>query len=171
MELFIPSLLVLLIAGLLSFLIIPRLSVPIVLIISLIILVIVMRNHYSVFYSEYRYQTWTEQVKAYAPYVVIGVLIIFIFSSISFILQYKSAPQGGLEIPEVAPLPSASSATNPVTSVINSAINGASNIAKSVQTTVTNAVNNVTKPRANNGQSSYNLTSLMPSANKNKSIL
>jgi len=167
MELFIPSLLVLLIAGLLSFLVIPRLSVPIVLILSLIILIIVMRNHYSVFYSEYRYQTWTEQVKAYAPYVVIGVLIIFIFSSISFILQYKSAPQGGLEIPEVAPLPSATSATNPVTSVINSAINTANDISKSVKATVTNVVNNINKPKAN-GQSSYNLTSLMPNSNKNK---
>ena len=79
MELFIPSLLILLIAGLLSFLVIPRLSVPIVLILSLIILAVVMRNHYYVFYSEYRYQTWTDQLKEYAPYIVIAVLIIFIF--------------------------------------------------------------------------------------------
>ena len=168
MELFIPSLLILLISGLLSFLVVPRLSVPIVLLLSLIILAVVMKNHYYVFYSEYRYQTWTDQLKDYAPYVVIGVLIIFIFSSISFVLQYKSAPQGGLAIPEVAPLPPASTATNPVTSVINAGIKSANELVNTANTVVTNVIN-ANKPK-NAGQSSYNLTALMGS-NKNKSAV
>jgi hypothetical protein len=170
MELFIPSLLVLLIAGLLSYLIIPKLSVQIVLILSFIILVIVMKNHYTLFYNEYRYQTWTVQLKEYASYVIVGVLIIFIFSSMSFILQSATTSAlGGNIIPEVAPLPSASTATNPVTSVINSAINSASSLAKSAQTTITNVVSGTNKSRTN-GQSSYNLTGLM-GAKKNNSIL
>ena len=63
MELFIPSLFVLLIAGILAFALVPRLSVPIILLLSLVILMFTMRKHMYDFAAEYRYSTWQYQLR------------------------------------------------------------------------------------------------------------
>jgi hypothetical protein len=161
MELFIPSLFVLLIAGLFSFLIIPRLSVPIVLFVSMIILVYVLRNHYSLFYNEYRYSTWQYTLKQYAPYVMILFLFIIIFTSSSF------ASFDGISEPPTSfsPLPPASTATNPITSALNTGMRSISNVASSVTGAITEAVNS-NASKNSKSSSTYNLTSLFTSNKK-----
>ena len=167
MELFIPSLLVLVIICLFAFLIIPRMSIPLILIFSIIILVYVLRNHYHLFYNEYRYSTWQYNLQQYAPFVIVFVLAIFIFTTVG-ITTYRgnSVPT---TMPEIPPLPSASSATNSVTSVINNGMKAASDAVTAVTDTVSNITKtNVVKNVRNQGSSStYNLTSLLTS-NKNK---
>ena len=167
MELFIPSLLVLLIISLFVFLVIPRMSIPIILFFSMVSLVYVLRNHYYLFYSEYRYSTWQYTLQQYAPYVIVFVLAVFIFTTVG-ITTYRgnSVPTS---MPETPSLPSASSATNVVTSVINSGMKAASDAAAAVTNTVSNITKtNLAKNTRNQGTSStYNLTSLLTS-NKNK---
>jgi hypothetical protein len=157
MELFIPSLFVLLIAGLFSFLIVPRLSVPVVLFLSMSILVYVLSKHYSLFYNEYRYSTWQYSLKQYAPYVLLLVLFLIIFTSSSF------ATFDGISQPPTSfsPLPPASTATNPITSALNNGMRSISNVA----TSVTGAINpNASKNTKSS--SAYNLTSLFSSNKK-----
>ena len=163
MELFIPSLFILLIAGLLAFFIIPRSTVPVVLSISFLILLYVLRDHYGKFYNEYRYSTWQYTAQAYAPYIIVAVLILFILTSSSFVLQSS----GGQ--PQITALPTATSATNPVTSAINASIRAvttaatsASTAATSAVTAATNAVKNIGKK--NNSGSAYNISSLLGSS-------
>jgi len=167
MELFIPSLLILVIVCLFAFLIVPRMSIPIILFFSMITLVYVLRNHYYLFYNEYRYSTWQYNLQQYAPFVIVFVLAIFIFTTVG-ITTYRgnSVPT---TMPEIPPLPSASSATNSVTSVINNGMKAASDAVTAVTDTVSNITKtNVAKNVRNQGSSStYNLTSLLTS-NKNK---
>lgn len=160
MELFIPSLLVLVIISLFVFLIIPRMSIPVILFFSALILVYVLQNHYNLFYNEYRYSTWQYNIQQYAPYVIILVLIVFVFTSVG-IATYTgySAPT---TMPEIPSLPSAASATNSFTSAINNGIKAVSSAATSVTNKVTDAVNNLSRKNTkNNSSSTYNLTSLL----------
>ena len=164
MELFIPSLLILLVAGLFAFLIIPRMTVPLILLLSVLILLYVLNNHYHHFYSEYHYSTWQDRLRDYSPYVIVVVLIFFIFTSSSFAMWKGAASP---IIPETPPLPSASSATNTVTSAINTGIRSVTNTVGDVKSLVTNIVSGTTKVNAGkNTSSGYNLTALLGSKNK-----
>jgi hypothetical protein len=163
MELFIPSLLTLLISSLLAFVLLPRLAVPIVLLLSLVILVYVLRTHYATFSDEYRYSTWQYQLQQYAPYVIIVVLISFILTSIGFIFQGG----GAVTVPtvETPSLPSANSATNPITSAINTGLRAAQNTVAAAATAASDAAEAVTNvlstKRNNRAPANYNLTSLL----------
>jgi hypothetical protein len=168
MELFIPSLLVLLIAGLLAFLIIPRSTVPVVLGVSLLILLYVLNDHYGKFYNEYRYSTWQYTAQGYAPYVIVAILILFILTTSSFTL-HSSGWQTQVQTPT---LPTATSATNPVTSAINSGIRAVSSTAAAATTAVTNTVAAATSAVKNAGKnknsgSAYNISALLGSTTKN----
>jgi len=162
MELFIPSLFVLLIAGLFSFLIIPRLSVPVVLFLSMAILVYVLSKHYSLFYNEYRYSTWQYSLKQYAPYVLMLVLFIMIFTSSSF-ATFDGISQPPTSFP---PLPPASTATNPITSALNNGMRSISNAASSVTGAIGDVVNPTNASKNSKSSSAYNLTSLFSSNKK-----
>ena len=169
MELFIPSLLVLLILSLFIFLIAPRLSIPFVLFFSMVTLVYVLRNHYYLFYHEYRYSTWQYTLQQYAPYVIVFVLAVFIFTSVG-ITTYNGQSVIPTTMPEIAPLPSASSATNVVTSAINTSLKAASDTATAVSNTISDTVTNMTRTNVSKNtkpsSSTYNLTSLLTSNKK-----
>jgi hypothetical protein len=170
MELFIPSLLILLILYLFLFLIAPRLSIPFILFLSMVVLVYVLRNHYFLFYNEYRYSTWQYTLQQYAPYVIVFVLSVFIFTSVG-ITTYTGQPTP-TKMPEIPPLPSAASATNSITSAINNGLKTVSETATKVTNTVSNTVSDLVKKNNSNtknqgSSSTYNLTSLLTS-NKNK---
>lgn len=147
----------------------PRMSIPLVLFFSMVTLVYVLRNHYYLFYHEYRYSTWQYTLKQYAPYVIVFVLAVFIFTSVG-ITTYNGQPVIPTTMPEIAPLPSASSATNVVTSTINTGLKAASDTATAVSNTVSDAVTNLTRRNVSKNtktsSSTYNLTSLLTSNKK-----
>jgi uncharacterized membrane protein YgcG len=120
MELFLPSILVLLIACGIVFAIIPKLSPMIIAVLSLVLLTVATYHHFSLFSSEYRLSTWQDILKTYAPGVFIIVLIIFIIFSIIGFFGGTSVPVPGL--PYVPGLPPANTSTNMLTETINNGL-------------------------------------------------
>ena len=121
MEVFLLSLTSLLIVALLVFLVLPRLGAQVLVILSLVLLVFCIYNHYKLFASEYRFSTWQEQLKWYAPVVTYVVITIFIF----LYLGYLFSSQGSSILPTTNLSPSAlasvtTTANNTVSSITNS---------------------------------------------------
>jgi hypothetical protein len=86
MELFIPSILALIIAAAIVIFVLPRLSSVILGSLALIFVIIAAYQHYNFFYTEYRESTWQLPLLQYAPYLLLGGLVLFlIFFSINFI--------------------------------------------------------------------------------------
>lgn len=78
MEFFLPSILFLLVACGIVFFVIPRFGPLVLAGISLILLILGIYNHYSLFQTEYRLSTWQTGLIAYAPFVMIGSLVVAI---------------------------------------------------------------------------------------------
>ena len=136
MELFIPGLVVLLIAALFAFVVLPRIGAKVLVVVSLLALIAAGIHHYSFFASEYRLSTWQYSLSAYAPFVVLGLAILFIFAAIGFLFmgseskaQVIEAVASPLETIQervanaAAAMPSANSATNPITAAVNTGLN------------------------------------------------
>jgi len=131
MELFLPGLLVLLISAIFVFMILPRMGTVVLAVVCALSLVAVLLHHYNMFASEYRLSTWQNGLAAYAPLVVLGFAILIITAVVISLFTGKSvvetiqAPieklQSGIA-ESIQAMPSAVSATNPVTSTINTAI-------------------------------------------------
>ena len=117
MEFFLPSILFLLVACGIVFFVIPRFGPLVLAIVSLILLGLGVYNHYSLFQTEYRLSTWQMGAVAYAPYVMIGALVLSIILYL-FYLAPVGANANNSSAPSMS-LPSAESATNPITSGIN----------------------------------------------------
>jgi hypothetical protein len=131
MELFIPGIATLLIVALIVFLVLPRLGAPVLAALSIILLAYGVYNHIQLFSSEYRYSTWQDQFKFYAPFVLIGGLILAVLMYIGFLF--------GTEGPSALPASSVPIAN--ATEVVNSANNAANTIANAVNNAVTNVTN------------------------------
>jgi len=84
MQLFIPSVITIVIAAVLAFLVIPRTGALILAGVSLLAIIAVGIHHYNLFYSEYMLSTWQNGIGANAPFLVLGLAIVFIISSILF---------------------------------------------------------------------------------------
>ncbi len=163
MELFLPGFATLLIAGLIVFLIIPRLGAPILAALSVALLAYGVYNHAQMFGYEYRYSTWQEILKRYASYILIGVLIVFILIYISF-LFFTEGPEA---------LPASNFNNSGGTG------NGVKNIVNSIGETVQNAtevateaVNNIANSLSGNNSRSNreglltNLSNILASPTK-----
>lgn len=131
MELFLPSIAALLIAGIIVFLVLPRLGAPILAVLSLVLLAYAVNNHMQLFSSEYRYSTWQEQFKQYGPFILIGVLILLSLGFISYLFMGSGA----------SALPATNlPANNAAVQVVNQAANQVTNAAAQAAEGVTNAV-------------------------------
>ena len=139
MELFLPGLLVLLISAIFVFMVLPRMGTVVLAVACGLSLMAVLLHHYNMFASEYRLSTWQNGLAAYAPLVVLGFAIIIVISVAVSLFTGKSvmetiqAPieklQSGIT-ESIQAMPSAVSATNPVTSTINNAIKNGSTATK-----------------------------------------
>jgi hypothetical protein len=134
MELFLPGVIILILAAFFAFLVVPRVGSAILAIFSLFAIVAVGVHHYSLFHSEYQLSTWQYGLASYAPWITLAFAILFIIASIFFIVGEKT--KNIVEEAIVAPvetltnaveeainsLPPAETATNAVTSAINTSI-------------------------------------------------
>lgn len=131
MEIFLPGLLVLLISALFVFMVLPRMGTIVLAVICAVTLVGVLIHHYSMFASEYRLSTWQNGLADYAPLIMLAFAILIVIAVALSLFSGKSvteiiqAPietiQSGIAA-SIQAMPSASSATNPVTSAVNTVI-------------------------------------------------
>jgi hypothetical protein len=151
MEFFLPSILVLLVAAAIVFFVIPRFGPLVLAVVSLVLLGIGIYNHYSMFQNEYRLSTWQLGAVAYAPYLLIGAVILMIILYLTYLLPSGSAASGN-NTPANANananvkantinLPPPETATNVITEGANNAIRAAANLAN-VKVNTTNQPNN-----------------------------
>jgi len=134
MELFLPGVLILLLAAFFAFLVLPRIGSTTLIAMSVIALFAAAYHHYYMFSSEYRMSTWQDGLSAYAPWVII---LLAFFMVINFLMRMGPGAASGPSIVDnlttsiansTSSMPSASSATNSVTAGINRAINTTKNV-------------------------------------------
>lgn len=135
MELFVPGLIILIIAGFYVFLVLPRLGPMVLAVVSLLALVLAGINHYSMFYNEYKLSTWQFTLAAYTPWVVLGLALVTMIGAIIFmftgseasakVMNAVSTPMEAIQAAvsnSVNSMPSANSATNPLTAALNTVV-------------------------------------------------
>jgi len=138
MEIFLPSLIIILLVAFFAFLVLPRMGPMVLTVVALIALIAAGIHHYSLFYSEYKLSTWQNGLSAYTPWIVLGFALIFIMTSIMFLVggpETKAAIANTVSTPmeaiqegisnSLSSMPSANTATNPVTATLNRVINSA----------------------------------------------
>jgi hypothetical protein len=136
MELFLPSVLVLLLAAAVVFFVFPSLGPATLAIVSAVLLVLGAYQHWAQFGSEYRLSTWWLGLIAYAPYVMVGGLLVAIAIYLLYLLPANSqnSTASVIPMPTISNMPSANSSTNPVTAGINRALNTSMNLANKMNT-------------------------------------
>lgn len=138
MELFIPSVLILLLAAAVIFFILPRFGAATLAIISVALLAFGIYQHMNAFGTEYRLSTWQLGLVSYAPYIMVGgllVVIAFYLLSISPLGKANGSTASVIDMPEmptITEMPNANTATNVVTAGVNNALKGVANAAAAV---------------------------------------
>lgn len=130
MELFLPSVIVLLLAAAVVFFLLPKFGPATLAIVSAILLAFGLYQHYKTFATEYRFSTW--QLTTFSPYFLVGGLLIVIAIFFLYTIPVAGGPAEAappnIEIPTVAGMPPANTSTNPVTGAINRSLNTAANL-------------------------------------------
>jgi hypothetical protein len=129
MELFLPSVIVLLLAAAVVFFVIPKFGPATLAIISAVLLAFGLYQHYRTFGSEYRFSTW--QLVSFSPYLLIGGLLVVIAIFLLYTLPVSSAAANTgpiINLPTIDAMPPANTSTNVVTNMINNTLNTAANV-------------------------------------------
>jgi len=167
MELFLPSLLLFLIAVIVIAFLLPRMSPLIIVLLSAGLLGVGIYHHFNIFWDDYKQSTWQDQLRAFAPGIMLILIILYVLYALLTVFTGGQVPVPSM--PNVE-LPSAETATNVVTETINNALqavmpanNGRKNNGNGGNTG--NIVGNETNRRNGNGN---NVGNANESANKNK---
>jgi hypothetical protein len=136
MEFFLPSILFLLVACGIVFFVIPRFGPLVLAGISLILLILGIYNHYSMFATEYRLSTWQSGMIGYAPFIMIGALVLAIILYLFYLTPVGSNSNtniSGNRLPSpnrpTLNLPSPGTATNALTEGIGTIMRKAAEVA------------------------------------------
>jgi len=140
MQLFLPSVLLAILAIAIIFAVMPKLSPLIIVAISAILLVAGTYHHFQTFWNEYQQSTWQNNLKLFAPGIMLAVIIVYLLVAIGSFFTGGSVPVPSLPTIE---LPPAESATNPVTAAINSTMNTVNSAINTMTNTASSAVNSV----------------------------
>ena len=144
MELFIPSILALVIAAVIVMFVLPRLSSVVLGSLALVFVIIAAYQHYNFFYTEYRQSTWQMPLVEYAPYLLLGGLVLFlIFFSINFIGTNTTAQAAAPLVAMNAAVNRVANQAPTVAGVTNAVTNAANNALKAVGLGANNAAKNI----------------------------
>lgn len=88
MQLFLPGLVTIIVAGVFIFFVIPRVSPTIIFIISMIFLFIMIQSHYSMFASEYKLTSWRDQLKVFATPILISIIVLGLLVASSQLFKF-----------------------------------------------------------------------------------
>ena len=158
MELFLPSFLIVLLAAVVVFTVLPRFGPLILTVISLALLVFGVYHHWSLFHNEYRLATWYDSmtVKFVAPAVLIGLTFILI---LGYILSFFGS---GVPIPAI---PEFTNMMENITNPANFAVENITETVKNLANTATNAVTNAVNTVTNNKEGLFRPENNTPNAN------
>jgi predicted membrane protein len=145
MELFLPSILIFLLAMIVVMVLIPQFSPIIIVTLAIVLLIGGMYNHFSMFMNEYRQSTWQKTLLLFAPGIFIIAIFIYLFFAIGTFFTGGKVPVPTL--PEMSN-PSANSATNTLTSSINNTMNATKSMLGFGENNSTKKANNE-EPRNN----------------------
>jgi hypothetical protein len=132
MELFLPSLIILVLVALFSFFVVPRMGATILVVVSIFALIAAGVHHYAMFSSEYALSTWQLGLQANAAWVVLGFALVFVLAALFYMFgspgqaAAAATPLKSLQAAaeaSVAAMPTAASATNAVTAALNRGLN------------------------------------------------
>lgn len=126
MELFFPSVIVLLLAAAAVFFVLPQFGPATLAIVSAALLALGLYQHYTTFSTEYRFSTW--HLVAFSPYLLVGGLLVVIAVFLLYTLPVSGPANILPNIPTVANMPPANTSTNVVTSAINNSLNTAAGL-------------------------------------------
>jgi hypothetical protein len=154
MELFIPSVLLLLLAAAVIFFVLPKFGPAALAMISVILLGLGIYQHMNAFGTEYRLSTWQYNFTSYAPFIMVGGLLLVIGFYLLSLLPFGKTNAGTTapilpEMPTIAEMPNASTATNTVTAGVNNALKGITNVAGNAAAAV--GIGNAAKGANNKG--------------------
>lgn len=154
MELFIPSVLILLLAAAIIFFVLPRFGAATLALISVGLLVFGLYQHINAFGTEYRLSALQTGLMSYAPYIMVGGVLLVIGFYLVSLSPFGKANAGTTapsmpEMPSVAEMPNANTATNAVTAGVNNALKGITNVAGTAAAAV--GIGNATKAANNKG--------------------
>jgi hypothetical protein len=119
MEFFLPSLLAILLALLITFLISPNLGPLAVATVALVALGFALNSHLQMFKEEYALSSWATSAKGVAPYLMVGAILVFIIGYLLSLFSSGKAPN--LPAPP-STMPPANTATNFITRGINNGL-------------------------------------------------
>jgi len=166
MELFLPSILIFLLAMIVVMVLIPQFSPIIIVSLAIALLVGGMYNHFSMFINEYRQSTWQNTLLLFAPGIFIIAIFIYLFFAIGSFFTGGKVPVPVM--PEMSN-PSADSATNSITSSINNTMNATNSLFGSTENNSKKANNTVgrLKRPVNNAKNNSNNSKNNNSKNNN----
>jgi len=88
MQLLLPTLLIIVLAGVFVFFVIPRVSPTFIFILAIIYLFIMIQAHYNMFGDEYKLNTWRDQLKVLATPILISIMVLgLLFATSQFIFN------------------------------------------------------------------------------------
>lgn len=167
MELFLPSLLLFLIAIIVVAFLLPRMSPLIIVLLSAGLLGVGVYHHFNLFWDDYKQSTWQEQLRVFAPGIMLILIVLYVLYALLTVFtggQVPVPPMPNIE------LPSAESATNVVTETINNALQAVmpNTTRKNNNSGATNNTTGQVNRRNNNGGENGNRGN-ENNKNKNKS--
>lgn len=119
MEFFLPSLFIFLLAVIVISFVVPRMSPMIIIAMSAVLLGFGVYHHFKLFWNEYKQSTWQDQLRLFAPGIMLTVIIIYVLFSLLMFFTGGSVPVPPM--PKIE-LPPANTATNVITETINNII-------------------------------------------------
>lgn len=124
MEFYLPSLFLIILALFFIFYFVPSMTPYAMVLFAIVMLVLATYNHWSLFSDEYRIQTWADTAKSFAPYIMIGLVVLMSGGYILFLVSRGR----GTTLPSPGATPPPETATNMITEAMNNAIQGVANI-------------------------------------------
>lgn len=146
MEIFLPSLLIILLAAVVVFTVLPRMGPIVLTTLSIVLLLFGVGHHYKMFYDEYRLATWYKSASFLAPALVLGVTLFFI---LGFILSFFGI---NVPVPSAPAIPSVADITNAATSAVNTVKNTVATTVGNATSTVSNVTRNLNNSLRFNGR-------------------
>lgn len=152
MEFYLPSLILLVLAGIVSVAVFPQFTPVVLATVAILALVAAAYSHYSMFGREYQFMSATSQAATAAPYLLVGAVIMAIVAYILFLVG--SGKKLVMTMPSNT-IPPPESATNFMTEAIGNGLNasGMANIEKNYNNAANNAPNTAQRNALESGLS------------------